>query len=334
VDYLVRYLQNNLEVGFMMKKITPVNLQNVHTIPLKKRKNKVSLDRLACVYNPQTESFSDFIKSMPKFLVADDLGLLVQDIVKAHRNNKPVIVMTGAHVIKVGLSPLLIDLMKNKIITGLAMNGAAAIHDVELAKWGKTSEDVEENIKDGSFGMSKETGEFINNTLKSEIKKADIGFGEAIGNALQKSPNGNFSLLANCIKYKIPVTVHVGIGTDIIHQQPTMDGAVTGEMSFRDFKLISAVVQRLTGGGVVLNFGSAVILPEVFLKALTVARNLGSKANGFTTANFDMIQHYRPRVNVVQRPTKTSGRGFMFTGHHEIMIPLLCAFIKNQLKAR
>ncbi|MBI5476519.1 MAG: hypothetical protein HY964_07255 [Ignavibacteriales bacterium] len=318
----------------MNKKIIPVDLKKIRTIPLKKRKNKVSLERLASVYDPAVDSFSMFVSSLPKFLVADDLRSLVYDIVKSRKKKLPVIVMAGAHVIKVGLSPLIIDLMERKIITALAINGAAAIHDVELAMWGKTSEDVEENIQDGTFGMSKETGEYINHTLRDEMKKSNAGFGEALGNALFNSPNKKNSLLANCIKYDVPVTVHVGIGTDIIHQQPSMNGSVTGEMSFRDFKLFCGVVQGLNRGGVVMNFGSAVILPEVFLKALTVARNLGANASGFTTANFDMIQHYRPRVNVVQRPTKNSGNGYMFTGHHEIMIPLLCAFIKNQLKLR
>jgi hypothetical protein len=315
----------------MKKKIKPVDLKNIRTVPLSKRKNKVSLDCLARVYDSRRGNFSDFILSMPKFLVADDLRSLVDDIVRSYKKNKPVIVMAGAHVIKVGLSPLIIDLIKNGVVKALAINGAAVIHDVELAMWGKTSEDVEENIQDGTFGMSKETGEFINGNLKREMKNDGCGFGEAIGKALQQAPHKNISLLAACVKYKIPVTVHVGIGTDIIHQQPSMDGSVTGEMSFRDFRLFCGVVQHLTSGGVVLNFGSAVILPEVFLKALTVARNLGTNARGFTTANFDMIQHYRPRVNVVQRPTKNSGKGYMFTGHHEIMIPLLCASIKNRL---
>ena len=315
----------------MKKKIKPVDLKNIRTIPLSKRKNKVSLDRLARVYDSRHGNFSDFILSMPKFLVADDLRSLVDDIVRSYKKNKPVIVMAGAHVIKVGLSPLIIDLIKNGVVKAIAINGATVIHDVELAMWGNTSEDVEENIQNGSFGMSKETGEFINGILKSEINNDGCGFGEAMGKALQQAPHKNISILAACVKYKIPVTVHVGIGTDIIHQQPSMDGSITGEMKFRDFRLFCGVVQQLINGGVVLNFGSAVILPEVFLKALTVARNLGANARGFTTANFDMIQHYRPRVNVVQRPTKNSGKGYMFTGHHEIMIPLLCASIKNRL---
>ena len=240
----------------------------------------------------------------------------------------------GAHVVKVGLSPLIIDLLKRDIITCLSMNSAAAIHDVEIALSGKTSEDVEQNILDGTFGMSKETGEFINGVLRTAVAEGTIGYGQALGKALQKVPRKKMSLLAACYSLDIPVTVHAAIGTDIIHQQPTMNGAVTGEMTFRDFKVLCSVLQDLGNGGVAMNFGSAVILPEVFLKALTVARNLGPKVQNFTTANFDMIQHYRPRVNIVQRPTQKNGKGYMFTGHHEIMFPLLCGMIKNTLGKR
>jgi hypothetical protein len=245
-----------------------------------------------------------------------------------------VIALIGAHVIKVGLSPLLIDLLKRKIVTCLAMNSAAAIHDVELALWGKTSEDVESNLRNGTFGMARETGEFINGTLKRGMESGDAGYGEVLGTALRNAPNKGLSLLATCCRLRLPVTVHAAIGTDIVHQHPTMDGASAGELSFRDFKVLCNVVKDLRGGGVVINIGSAVLLPEVFLKALTVARNLRFPAKGFTTANFDMIQHYRPRMNVVQRPTNTAGRGFMFTGHHEIMIPLLCAMINERIRVR
>ena len=317
-----------------MPNFKQVDLGKIKTISLAKRKSKVGSSELAKVYNPAGQSFGGFVNSLPHILVADDLRRFVDDIVKAHKRGKPVIFMIGAHVIKVGVSPLLIDLLNRKIITCLAMNSAAAIHDVEIALCGKTSEDVATNLRDGSFGMSAETGEFINNTLKYAVNREKIGYGEALGKSLVKTPNKKHSLLAACYLLDIPATVHAAIGTDIIHQQPTMDGAATGEMSFRDFKILCNIVKGLKGGGVVVNFGSAVLLPEVFLKALTVARNLGSKAKGFTTANFDMIQHYRPRMNVVLRPTKDGGRGYMFTGHHEIMIPLLCAMIKNQMRTR
>ncbi len=310
-----------------MAKYKQADLSKVKTISIKARKSKVEFHSFARVYNPAKDSFGTFIESLPHILVAEDLRRFVDDVENARRQKKPVIVMMGAHVVKVGLSPLLIDLAERGVITCLAMNSAAAIHDVETALFGKTSEDVEENLAGGRFGMSKETGEFINCHLK-EGMQGTSGYGEVLGRALQDSPNRHVSLLATFYNLNIPVTVHAAIGTDIIHQQPTMDGAATGELSFRDFKVLCNVVRDLRGGGVVMNLGSAVVLPEVFLKALTVARNLGSPAKGFTTANFDMLQHYRPRVNVVQRPTKNGGKGYLFTGHHEIMIPLLCAMIK------
>jgi hypothetical protein len=311
-----------------------INLRSVKTIPIGRRKNKVRLDDFARPYDPQKEKFGDFVRSLPHILVAEDLRLFVDDVVRAARGGKPVIVLIGAHVIKVGLSPLLIDLLKRKVISCLAMNSAAAIHDVEISLWGKTSEDVEANLKDGSFGMARETGDFINGALARGWVEDRAGYGEVLGRALRKSPNRRLSLLATCYELKVPVTVHAAIGTDIVHQQPSMDGASTGELSFRDFKVLANVVKDLRGGGVVMNIGSAVILPEVFLKTLTVARNLGFKAQGFTTANFDMIQHYRARMNVVHRPTREKGKGYLFTGHHEIMIPLVCAMIKNRLRRR
>lgn len=317
-----------------MDHYTQVDLKNIKTISLKTRKSKMTDRNFAQVYDPRTASFDRFIKSLPHILVADDLRSFVMDIRTAKRRNKPVILMMGAHMVKVGLSPLIIDLMKRRIITALAMNSAAAIHDVEIVLSGKTSEDVEANIVDGTFGMSRETGEFINGVLETFVAQGMIGYGQALGKALQKMPRHNLSLLATCSALKIPVTVHAAIGTDIIHQQPTMNGAVTGEMTFRDFKVLCNVLRNLGNGGVVMNFGSAVLMPEVFLKALTVARNLGPSVRKFITANFDMIQHYRPRMNVVQRPTQNGGKGYMFTGHHEIMFPLLCAMIKNELRSR
>ena len=310
-----------------------INLRSVKTIPIGRRKNKVRLRDFARVYEPRKEKFSQFVRSLPNILAAGDLRSFVDEVVRAARRRKPVIVLIGAHVIKVGLSPILIDLLKRKVITCVAMNSAAAIHDVEIALWGKTSEDVEANIKNGSFGMARETGDFINGTLSRGWVEDRAGYGEVLGKALQKAPNRSLSLLATCYGLRVPVTVHAAIGTDIVHQQPSMDGASTGELSFRDFKVLANVVKDLRGGGVVMNIGSAVVLPEVFLKTLTVARNLGFNARGFTTANFDMIQHYRARMNVVQRPTREKGRGFLFTGHHEIMIPLVCAMIKNRLRA-
>ena len=303
------------------------------TILIGKRKSKVHLGDFAQVFDAGKGSFKGFVKSLPHILVAEDLRKFTEDVARSHKRGKPFIVMMGAHVVKVGLAPLLIDLVKKNVITCIAMNSAAAIHDVETAMWGKTSEDVEENLQDGTFGMSRQTGEFINGTLRCASNQDDCGYGEALGEALQRAPHRVYSILATCYAKNIPVTVHAAIGTDIIHQQPTMDGGATGEMSFRDFKVLCNVVKDLNGG-VVMNIGSAVILPEVFLKALTVARNLGYKARGFTAANFDMIQHYRSRLNVVARPTKGDGKGYLFTGHHEIMIPLVFAMIKERLRLR
>jgi hypothetical protein len=236
--------------------------------------------------------------------------------------------------------------MERGVITTIAMNGADIIHDVELSHFGRTSEDVAANLADGTFGMAEETGDFINRTLKKGFDEK-LGLGEAIGKELaeQKVKNLEFSILGRAYQLGIPVTVHgrayqlgipvtvhVAVGTDIVHQQPSADGAVVGELSHRDFKIFAEVVSGVGDGGVVLNFGSAVVLPEVFLKALTVARNLGHPCRDFTTANFDMIQHYRPRVNVVQRPTQEGGRGYQITGHHEIMIPLLALAVKEAMK--
>ncbi len=318
-----------------MSRYIQADLSKIKTISIKTRKSKVTPKDFAVPFDPAGQSFDQFVRSLPNILAAAQLKNLVADIVRASRRKKPVIVMMGAHVIKVGLSPILIDLVRRKVITAIAMNSAASIHDVETALWGQTSEDVAENILDGKFGMSRETGEFINTSLTIGHSMTDLGYGETLGRALTEAPakNKRVSILATCYELGVPVTVHAAIGTDIVHQQPTMDGAATGELSFRDFKIFAHTVGGLVNGGVVLNIGSAVIMPEVFLKALTVARNLGSKAKGFTTANFDMFRHYRPMMNVVLRPTQKTGTGYDFAGHHEIMIPLLAAMIKQRLKA-
>ncbi len=316
-----------------MSKFKQIDLARIKTISIRTRRSKVASKDFARVIDPTTSSVRDFVDSLPRILVANDLRALVEDIVESRRKKKPVILMMGAHVIKVGLSPIIIDLVQRGVVTHVAMNSAAAIHDVETAMWGQTSEDVAVNILDGTFGMSRETGEFINKALVKAFSESSEGYGEALAKKLiaLKAPHLISSILASCYETDVPVTVHAAIGTDIIHQQPSMDGAATGEMSFRDFKILANSVKEMKAGGVALNIGSAVILPEVFLKALTVARNLGYKAKGFTTANFDMIRHYRPTVNVVERPTQKHGKGYNFTGHHEIMIPLLAAMIKLRL---
>lgn len=317
-----------------MAKFKQIDLSRVRTIPIAERKSKVVPRHFAQVFDPKKESFSRFVAALPKILVGKELRIIVDDIVNARRRKKPVIMLMGAHVIKVGLSPLIVDLIKRNIVSAIGMNGAAAIHDVETAMWGKTSEDVAEHIADGRFGMSRETGDFINGAVKTASVYGSEGFGEALAKEIirRRAKNRKLSILAEAYRHDVPVSVHVAIGTDIIHQQPSMDGAATGETTFRDFKVLCRVVRDLQPGGVVLNVGSAVVLPEVFLKALTVVRNLGHPVRKFTTVTFDMLRHYRPMMNVVQRPTQDGGRGYYITGHHEIMIPLLCAMVKDRMR--
>jgi hypothetical protein len=317
-----------------MTRFRRADLSRVETISIRKRRSKVRLSDFARPFDGKRGHFVSFIDTLPQILTGKDLRILVADIVRSRRSGKPVLLMMGAHVVKVGLAPVIIDLLERNVITAVAMNSAAAIHDVETALWGKTSEDVAVNLLDGTFGMARETGEFINGTLREAHRDTDLGYGEALGEKLirVKAPHRRMSILATACRLRRPVTVHAAIGTDIIHQQPSMDGAATGELSFRDFQVLCEVCKGLRGGGVVLNVGSAVIMPEVFLKALTVARNLGARARGFTTAVFDMNTHYRPTMNVKLRPTQDGGRGFSFTGHHEIMIPLLAAMIRVKLR--
>ncbi|RJP76939.1 MAG: hypothetical protein C4524_09325 [Candidatus Zixiibacteriota bacterium] len=312
----------------MPSRYPEIDVTQVRLIPLASRQSKVRKDFLGRPVEADA-SLAAFWDSLPHILVADDLRAVAAAVVDSRRREKPVILMMGAHVIKVGLSPVIVDLMERGVITCLALNGAGIIHDVELSLFGVTSEDVAANLADGSFGMARETGEFINGTLAKGAKEG-LGLGECLGRELveKQAPNLEVSLLGQAYQMSVPVTVHVALGTDIVHQQPSADGAVIGELTLRDFRILARHITGLDDGGAVLNVGSAVVLPEVFLKALTVARNLGHSCRGFITANFDMIQHYRPRVNVVQRPTLEGGKGYAFTGHHEIMIPLLAAGIK------
>lgn len=307
-----------------------VNLEKIKTIPLNARKCKVAICDFAKLAK-KGESFASFYSSLPSILVSQNLKNLVDKIVEAHRAGKMVIVMMGAHVIKCGLSPLIIDLMKRGVVKAVALNGAGIIHDTEIAMIGRTSEDVGEGILDGSFGMAKETASFINGAINDGFKKG-MGIGESLGEKIAKAklPNRNFSILANGYKLKVPVTVHVAIGTDIIHQHPSANGEAIGEGSLLDFKNFIYSVSQLEGG-VAVNFGSAVVLPEVFLKAVTVARNLGHRLKVFTTANFDMISQYRPHQNILSRPTSSGGKGYNIIGHHEIMIPLLYRSVIEKL---
>ncbi len=316
----------------MKKRPSPIDLSAVTTYPLQERINKVSIHNFATVPGPAVD-LSPFLESLPRILKAPDFLALVDTIVAAHQQQKPVIVMMGGHVIKCGLSPLLIALAKRGVITGFAFNGASSIHDFEIALIGETSEDVGAYLQTGQFGMWEETGRLMNEAIQRAVDTG-IGMGEALGKLLVEmdAPYTDYSLLAAGIRYDVPITVHVAIGTDIIHQHPAANGAAIGEASFTDFRLLTEMITRLEGGGVVLNFGSAVMLPEVFLKALTIARNLGHTVSHFTTANFDMQQQYRPVENVVKRPTEMGGHGYTFTGHHELMIPLWVQAIFSRLK--
>ncbi len=315
----------------MKKRLKPIDIANVKTYPLEHRINKVSVDDFATLPEGAV-NLEPFLASLPNILKAPDFLRLVDDIVAAHQNEKPVLVMMGGHVIKCGLSPLLIALAKRGVITGFAFNGASSIHDFEIALIGETSEDVSAYLQTGQFGMWEETGKLMNAAIQNAAASG-IGMGKALGSHLIKmeAHYNDYSLLATAVQYDIPITVHVAIGTDIIHQHPAADGAAIGESSFTDFRLLTQLVTQLEGGGVVLNLGSAVILPEVFLKALTIARNLGNTVARFTAANFDMQQQYRPIENVVKRPTEMGGKGYTFTGHHELMVPLLIQAVLSRL---
>lgn len=271
---------------------------------------------------------AEWLEGLPKLLKAADLKSLAAAVVAARQKGRPVLVMLGGHVIKTGCSPVLADLVQQGFITHVASNGAAAIHDCELACWGHTSEDVAAQLQDGSFGMAADTAALVNGAARRAAARGE-GFGEAVGALLLERlpPFSERALLLQCYRQHVPYTLHVALGTDIVHQHPDADGAAIGEASLRDFRIFCATVAGLGDGGVVLNLGSAVIMPEVFLKALAVTRNLGFNVFDFTTANFDMLQHYRPTLNVVQRPVLGGGQSYAITGHHEIMLPLLAAVI-------
>ncbi len=305
-----------------------IDNKNIKQYSLYDRESKVKLEDFGRPVEKGT-SFEEFLESLPNILAGKDLKEIARIIAETKKRGNKFLIGMGAHVIKVGLSPLLIDLMQKKIVDGIAMNGACTIHDTEVALVGHTSEDVAKEIANGTFGMVKETTEFITKAVK---QYSDLGCGEAIGRALSEStfPYKKKSILAMAYEMNIPVTVHIAIGTDIIHMHPQFDGAVFGSASHRDFLVFSKLVSQLERG-VYLNLGSSVILPEVFLKAVSLVRNLGYSLKDITTINMDFIQHYRPVTNVVRRPTLEGGKGFSLTGHHEIMFPLLCAAIKHYL---
>jgi hypothetical protein len=319
-----------------------MKLDRVQTYPLRSRPSKVSPKDFAKVTRPDV-SVAAWVESLPHILAGNDFRGVVAALERARRKHKPIIWGLGGHVIKCGLSPVLIDLMRRGYVTAVAMNGAALIHDFEIALVGATSEDVPAVLGRGRFGMAEETGRFINEAI-AEGDQDELGIGEAVGRFLGKYRGARFrrwSLLATAYRRRVPVTVHVAIGTDIIHNHPAIDPRALGSATHRDFRLLAALVRTMDGGGVYLNVGSAVILPEVFLKCVSLAANLGHAPRGITTVNLDFIQHYRPLQNVVRRPTAMAGKaggkashGYAVTGHHELMIPLLAAALAERGPAR
>src|SRR5437660_1919898 len=314
--------------------IPPLTLGAVRTYPLASRKSKVSVRDFAKPSGTNS-SLTKFLGSLPDILAGEDLRNLLAAIHSARKQRRAILWGIGGHVIKVGLGPVLIDLMKRGFVSGIAMNGAALIHDFEIALAGNTSEDVEAGLGEGQFGMAEETGKYLNEIAKLS-HRIRIGYGEAAGQFLSSGvievKHADFSVLAVAYKHRIPVTIHLAIGTDIPHMHPAANGAALGDATHHDFRLFCALVQLMHPGGVYLNWGSAVLLPEVFLKAISVVRNLGIPLRPITTANFDFIQHYRPLQNVVKRPTAAArGRsgpeshGYAITGHHELLMPLVAA---------
>jgi len=321
-----------------MYRIRPLELGRVRTYPLKSRPSKVSIQDFAKPARPKLP-LRDWLKTLPRILAGSDFRAVVAALERAREKHKPIIWGLGGHVIKVGLGPVLIDLLKRGYLTAAALNGAALIHDFEVALVGATSEDVPAGLGRGRFGMAEETGRYINDAIKWGDERG-IGIGEAVGAFLNRCRGARFrkwSLVAAAYRRAVPVTVHQAIGTDIIHNHPALDARALGAASHRDFLLLAALVRRLKGGGVYLNVGSAVVLPEVFLKCVSLAANLGHRLRGITTVNMDFIQHYRPSHNVVLRPIAAAGgskgrqasHGYALTGHHELMVPLLAASLRE-----
>lgn len=307
----------------MTSRYRSADLTKARTIPFAQRKNKVSVEQFAAV--PDWNGFNrDPLANLPDVLAARELRAVADAIAAAHRAGRAVVFMLGGHVVKTGCSPLLVDLLQRRVITHLALNGATAIHDYEIARFGQTSEDVAENLANATFGMVEETGREMNDAFQRGQVEG-WGMGEALAQALidHGAAHADVSLLVAAYEAGVPVTVHVAVGAEIVHQHPSCRGAALGETSYTDFRVLVESLAELGDGGVVVNVGSAVVLPEVFLKALTLSRNLGNEINDFTAVNLDMIRHYRPEVNVIGRPVQTGGRGIHIAGHHEIMIPLL-----------
>jgi hypothetical protein len=307
------------------KKYVPLSLKNVKTCSLGRRNSRFTHYKHGKPFSGG--SFNKFLESLPDVLASRDFREIVSAIVTARKKGKPVVLGMGAHPIKVGLNPVIIDLMKKDLITAVAMNGACIVHDFELALIGRTSEDVDMELCRGTFGMAEETGKGINHAINQSVS-GDKGIGNSVGNFILKGkfPFKKLSILAVASKLGMPATVHIAIGTDVIHMHPDAEGSAIGKGSMKDFRLFASVISDLKGG-VYINLGSAVIMPEVFLKAVAVSRNLGRSVRNFTTVNMDIIQHYRCRENVLRRPVLSGGKAYAITGHHEIMFPLLAASV-------
>lgn len=317
----------------MAHSFKPIDTAKLKTYSISERKSKVSANDFAVPWK-KDGSFREFLDSLPDILAGADIRAVISSMSEAFIKKKTILAGMGAHVIKVGLNPVIIDLMQRGIITAVAMNGAGIIHDSEIAMTGMTSEDVAASLGDGSFGMARETGEFLNGAVK-RAERESLGLGEAVGKEIAEKdlPFKDKSILAAGALLDIPVTVHVAIGTDIIHMHPGFDARAAGGATHRDFLTFASVVSTLNEG-VYLNIGSSVILPEVFLKATTLARNLGHNLDTFTAVNMDFIRHYRPMTNVVGRPTAKGGKGINLTGHHEIMLPLIAAGVIETVESK
>jgi len=303
---------------------TPIDLSGIKTYPLSERKSKVSTDHFATKWS-KGSGFKKFLESLPDILAGSDIRSVIASIANAYRANRTVIFAMGAHVIKVGLNPVVIDLMERGIISSVAMNGAGIIHDLEIAMAGQTSEDVAASLGTGNFGMVRETCSFLGEAIQAADREK-AGLGKAVGNSIVQN-NLQYmdkSILAAGARLNIPVTIHIAIGTDIIHMHPEFDPGKAGGASHRDFRTYASAVASLENG-VYMNVGSAVILPEIFLKAVTLVRNLGHALDQFTSVNMDFVKQYRPMTNVVTRPTAQGGQGFNLIGHHEIMLPIIAA---------
>jgi deoxyhypusine synthase len=318
-------------------RIRPLDFAGISTYSLESRKSKVSTSMFGKPIDG-SENVLGLISKLPHILAGESLRKLIRAVLYARSSGKPILWGFGGHVIKVGLGPVINDLMQAGFVTGMAMNGSAAIHDFEVALRGTTSEEVEEQLGEGRFGMARETGEYMNTAINSAASD-QIGLGEGLGRFIRSGGAAGIrfehcpsSILAEAYTAKVPVTVHVAIGTDIIHAHPQASGKALGETTYQDFRLFCTMAGELDSGGVYINVGSAVVLPEVFLKAVSVVRNLGNRLEEFTTANLDFIQHYRPTQNVLKRPTQNSGQAIALTGHHEIMVPLIAAALKGSLE--